>query len=203
MTTIYLVRHGETDWNIEQRIQGHTDTPMNSKGKEQVKGRRKDLEQIHFDAIFSSDLSRAKDTADILVADHNLTVTTDKALRERTFGELEGCYSKEVISLFDLYGELSDAARLTHRIAPSAESDQELIDRLTGFLQKLALNYPNKTLLVITHGAIMRAFLAYCGYATFKQLWKGKIDNAAYVKLETDGTTFTVKETDGITVANS
>src|SRR3989344_4287192 len=88
--TFYIVRHGQTDWNKKHLIQGQTDIPLNEEGKLQAKGLAAELRNTHFDAVFSSDLTRTRQTAEILALERKLAVETRKALRERTFGKLEG-----------------------------------------------------------------------------------------------------------------
>ena len=101
--TIYLVRHGETEWNEKKLIQGHSDIPLNKKGEIQAKQLGEKLKDIHFEAVFSSDLVRAKRTAEIMVLEKKLAVITTKALRERLFGRYEG---KQVTELRRILGEL-------------------------------------------------------------------------------------------------
>jgi broad specificity phosphatase PhoE len=88
--TIYLVRHGRTDWNEKGLIQGHTNIALNQEGKIQAENLARELKHIKFDKVFSSDLARAKQTAEIIALEHKLSVETSKALRERNFGKYEG-----------------------------------------------------------------------------------------------------------------
>ena len=87
--TIYLVRHGETDWNVKNIIQGQIDIPLNKKGENQALEIANELKDIHFDAIFSSDLSRAKRTAEIIATERKLAVVATKTLREMYFGKFQ------------------------------------------------------------------------------------------------------------------
>ena len=82
---IYLTRHGETEWNEKKLVQGHTDIPLNKKGVEQAKQLGRELKNIHFEAVFSSDLLRAKDSAKIIVLGKRLNIVLTNALRERFF----------------------------------------------------------------------------------------------------------------------
>src|SRR3989338_5919677 len=101
--TIYLVRHGETEWNEKKIIQGHSDIPLNKKGELQAKELGQEFKGIHFDAVFSSNLIRAKRTAEIAVLEKKLAVVTTNALRERMFGRFEG---KHISELRKAFGEL-------------------------------------------------------------------------------------------------
>jgi len=97
-STIYLIRHGETDWNSERRFQGQTDIPLNKKGKLQANllAQRIFNEGVRFSALYSSDLARAKETAEIIASYHNLQVGLINGLRERFFGNLQGVTIDEI-----------------------------------------------------------------------------------------------------------
>ncbi len=86
MTTILLVRHGQTDWNLDRRLQGHTDRPLNDRGREQARALAAELASEPLDAVYSSDLVRAHETARIIAAGRGLDVTAMDDLRERNFG---------------------------------------------------------------------------------------------------------------------
>src|SRR3989344_5835107 len=90
LTTFYIVRHGQTEWNTKGLLQGHGDSPLTYLGVKQAEQIRDELKSIHFDAIFSSDLLRAKRTAEIVALERKIAVKTTQALRERDFGHFEG-----------------------------------------------------------------------------------------------------------------
>ena len=90
MTTLLLVRHGETDWNAEGRLQGHTDTPLNDYGRRQARTLADELAGEPIDAVYSSDLARARETAEIVGGRLGLTVVVDPGLREKNWGSWEG-----------------------------------------------------------------------------------------------------------------
>src|SRR3989338_10840636 len=87
--TLYIVRHGETEWNVKDRIQGHKDSPLTSQGIRQAYDVAEKLKHIQFDAIFSSDLLRVKRTVEIIRLDRKLAISTKKVLRERTDGHFD------------------------------------------------------------------------------------------------------------------
>src|SRR3990172_8408752 len=89
-TTIYIVRHGETEWNIKGVMQGHSDSPLTKTGEKQAHQIAEELKEIHFDEIFSSDALRAKRTAEIIALERKMAVQAKTALRERNYGEFEG-----------------------------------------------------------------------------------------------------------------
>jgi len=88
VTTLLLVRHGETDWNAEGRLQGHTDRPLNDFGRRQAAALAERLADDDIDAVYASDLARARETAEILADRLGLAVVTDPDLRERNWGQL-------------------------------------------------------------------------------------------------------------------
>ena len=96
MTTLLLARHGETDWNRELRIQGSSDIELNELGRQQAQFLAQELTDVDLDAIYSSDLSRARATAAAVAATHGLEVTLDPRLRERSFGSWEGLTREDV-----------------------------------------------------------------------------------------------------------
>ena len=100
MTEILLARHGETDWNIGRRVQGHTDIPLNAAGVDQARALAEQLAGEPLTAVFSSDLSRALDTATAVANAHGLVVVVDPRLREKNFGTWEGLTDVEIAERF-------------------------------------------------------------------------------------------------------
>src|SRR5581483_11305534 len=109
MTTLLLVRHGETDWNAERRWQGHADVPLNARGREQARALAEELAGESIDAIYSSDLSRAQDTADIVGARLDVPVVVDPDLREIDVGPVEGLTAEESAAFEGWQGEPKEA----------------------------------------------------------------------------------------------
>ncbi|VVA44214.1 Phosphoglycerate mutase family protein [Candidatus Roizmanbacteria bacterium] len=190
--TIYLTRHGETDWNEKKLIQGHTDVPLNKKGEKQAKELGKELKNIHFDAVFSSDLLRAKNSAEIIISEKKLKVITIKALRERNFGRFEG---KHLIELRKTFGEvmLITVEKQKKLQLFDVENDEGIIARLIPFMKKIASNYLGKNVLMVTHGGLLRAFLSYVDYK-IPEYTERPMKNAGYLIVEFDGERFEVKE---------
>lgn len=195
--TIYLVRHGETEWNVKKLIQGQKDIPLNEKGKKQAGKLAEKLKKIKFDAIYSSDLKRAAETAKIIAGKRKLKIIKSKALRERYFGKFQGepfgdSQNKSILELINRLKTTSieDQSEI--------ESDELIISRLIPFLRKISLVCLDKTILVVSHGGTIRTLLILLGWGTYKNLNEGCIDNLAYVKLESNGVDFFVKKTSGI-----
>lgn len=208
LTTIYLVRHGETDNNKNKIIQGaKVDTPLNQTGEIQAKTVAEKLKNVNFAAAFSSDLIRARRTAEIIALEHNLAVVTKTILRERGFGQLEGqpedVFRQKLKVLLDQFEVLSDQEKFKFNFPYGIESLDVAVARLITFLREISVAYMGKTVLVVSHGAMIRHFLIHIGFADFKHLrWRpGKkppIANLGQVILESDGVDFFVKNTFGI-----
>ena len=195
LTTIYLVRHGETDWNIKNILQGHTDTQLNANGIKQSESLAKKLKNISFDMVFSSDLVRAKRTAEIIALDRKLAIETRKSLRERTFGKYEGMPRPEFKKLFTTWERLSEKEKHRFKLYEDIESEEEAAIRLVTFLREVAVGYSGKKILVVTHGGLMKVLLIHLGYATYGNVVLVK--NNGYIKLTSDGVDFFIKEVVG------
>lgn len=204
--TLYIVRHGETEWNVQRIIQGQTDSRLTEKGQKQAKILAERFRNIKFDAVFSSDLVRAQRTAEIISIEHSLAVKTVKVLRERKFGRFEGKkeeeFEREFKQVFDKINQLSQGERLKYKLADDIESDEQIVSRFITFLREIAVAYAGKTVLVVTHGGIIKHFLVHLGFAKREELPVGAIANTAYIKLRTDGVEFFVKETEGIKLSS-
>jgi len=139
VTTFLLVRHGETDWNAAGRLQGHTDRPLSDYGRQQARRLAEELSGEAFDAIYASDLARARETAEIVAAQLHLPVALDPDLREKDWGNWEGLTSTERLGV-ELVGE-------------STEGHQK---RMLAALARIAAKHPYDRVLVVTHGGSMR-----------------------------------------------
>ncbi len=145
-----LVRHGQTDWNIQGKLQGHADIPLNKAGKAEAAGLSEKISEIDFDICFSSDLQRAIETARILSATRPLIINSVPALRERNFGLWEG----------RLFSELLEYEKGGQPF-PNIESDEEIQKRIFPLLHEIVSNYPGATVLIVTHGSVIRSLLAH------------------------------------------
>lgn len=197
--TFYIVRHGETEWNVERRMQGHGDSPLTQNGINQAHQTGQKLAKINFDAVFSSDLARASKTAAIIALDRKLAVNTTKLLRECCLGALEGRLVEEVRDILEIKSNILEEEKSRHRFVPDAESDEEIVRRFITFLREVAVSYANKTVLVVSHSQIIRALLIHLGFGTYTTLPPGAISNAGFVKLRSDGLDFFIDETEGVT----
>jgi broad specificity phosphatase PhoE len=190
--TIYLTRHGETEWNEKKLIQGHTDIPLNTKGKEQAKLLGKQLKDIDFDVVFSSDLLRAANSAEIIIKEKEMTVIKIKALRERFFGRFEG---KSLDEMRKAFGEVMLVTKEKQKKLKiyDVENDEEIITRLIPFMKKTAKQYIGKKILMVTHGGLLRAFLSYVNYEV-PEYSDRPMKNTGYLIIESDGNKFEIIE---------
>ena len=156
VTTLLLVRHGETDWNRDGRWQGQSDTQLNEVGRAQAAQVAEELDGI--DVAYSSDLARARETAAILVGGLGLDVRVDERLRERGFGAWEGKTTPEIEA------EFADAhARWAAGEGPGADDAEAFADfagRVAGFLEDVLARHPDETVLVVAHGGSIRVIHA-------------------------------------------
>jgi uncharacterized phosphatase len=149
MTTLYLVRHGETDWNAERRIQGRTDIPLNDTGRAQAATTGALLSRRTWDGLFSSPLVRAVQTAMIIGGEIGMPVLdTIDAIAERNYGEAEGLDYESIERKFP--GDTTVPGRETH---------QEVADRVLPALMQLAALRAGESLVVVTHGGVIRSVL--------------------------------------------
>lgn len=154
VTTVLAVRHGETAWNRESRIQGHLDIPLSPLGLAQAQRLAQALAGEPLDAIYASDLGRARQTAAAVAERVGLPVQEDAGLRERGFGCFEGLSWREIESRWP-----EQALRWKRRDPDfGAEGGERLRDfyaRAVGTVERLAQAHPGQTLLVVAHGGVM------------------------------------------------
>ncbi len=154
MPDLLLVRHGETDWNRDGRVQGQTDTPLNAAGRAQAHLLAADLSSTPLVAVYASDLARARVTADTVAALHGLVVETDVDLREKNFGTWEGLTAGEIEERFPA------AAR---RRFGDGETTEEVATRAIRAVDRIRARHPTGTVLVVSHGGTLRAILDHLG----------------------------------------
>lgn len=153
-TRICIVRHGETDWNIEKRIQGHIDVPLNVTGEAQARATAAGLTEWRFDAAYSSDLARAWRTAEIAVAERGLAVRSASGLRERHYGMLQGLTTDEIRIRHPAdYGRY--LARDPDYGFATGESLAAFAARVVSAIEALALAHRGQHLLLVSHGGVL------------------------------------------------
>lgn len=155
-THICLVRHGETDWNVERRLQGHEDIPLNAVGVAQARALAASLARTQFDAIYSSDLIRARHTAEHVAALTDVPVTLLAAARERNFGIFQGLTRQEAEQRFPSM-QAQVARREPDFVPPEGESLRQCFDRIARLLDSLANEHMGQRVLLVAHGGVLDA----------------------------------------------
>ncbi len=175
---LYIIRHGETLWNTQLRLQGQTDIPLNENGRALARVTAQALSDIPFDLALTSPLSRARETAEILLAGRDIPLIDEERIREISFGTLEGVY----LSREEREDPNSQFYRFFHEpdeyVPPEGgESVRELCERTEAFLEELKTKaeWQDKTILVSTHGAASRALLLSMTKGAGKELWAGGV----------------------------
>ncbi len=155
---LYLIRHGQTEWNKAHRFQGQLDSPLTPVGVRQAAALAKRLQSVSFDAIYSSDLNRAYQTAKIIAVSHGKPIIKDQRLRERCYGIFQGLTRPEIS---DKYSEFYQAYKQDafKFIIPGAESSEEIVERTMSCLNELAEKHLGQRILIVSHGGIIGRFL--------------------------------------------
>lgn len=155
-TRFCLIRHGETSWNTERRLQGHTDTPLNSRGEIQARQMAQALKNanLSFDILYSSDLQRAVNTANAIEQLFGVQATIESALRERHFGVLQGLSIEQAPIAHPAIWQAHIARELDHDLA-GGESILQFAARVEGVIEKLRMLHSGKTILLVSHGGTL------------------------------------------------
>ena len=160
MLRLYLVRHGQTAWNATARHQGQTDIPLDDVGRRQSMALRPRLATIPFDAIYSSALHRARETAALLVPDKEQDIIALPELNEISYGAWEGFTREEIAALFPAAWRHYEAAQDEGR-PTDGETRSELRTRVVAALRRIESDHPGGgQVLVATHGGTMRMMIA-------------------------------------------
>ena len=182
---IILARHGETDYNKNKKVQGHSDIPLNEEGIKQGKAAGEKITNYDIDVAYSSTLGRAFDTARYMLDNSNneinkmLDVIKDKRLIEKSYGDYEGISFAEY------------AAGLQNGEMRGMELDEDAADRVEEFFKEKYKEHPDKTILAVCHGGLIRSFLTEKG---IKRVGRGVIKNTSVSVLEYDGNKFKLIE---------
>lgn len=145
---LYVVRHGETIWNQQKRVQGITDIPLTDEGIKSAEELQELVSTLNIDVVISSPLSRARETAKILV-DSKLPINTDDRIKERDWGMNEGAKIDEV-DRWDCWDVILNTK------VQNIECIQDFMDRVSSFIEEIKIKYKDKNVLVVTHSAVIR-----------------------------------------------
>jgi broad specificity phosphatase PhoE len=158
VTELLLVRHGETDWNRDRRFQGHADPPLNETGREQAHALAAELTSEGIELVYTSDLARAVETAEIVAARLGADVRSMRDLREIDVGEWQGLTWQEIE---ERYPDGARSWRARGYGWETGETYEELGDRVVAALRRIASDHPEERVLVVGHGGTIRATRAF------------------------------------------
>lgn len=184
---LYIIRHGQTDWNRARRLQGRTDIPLNEWGRLVAELTREGLKDVTFDVAFTSPLIRAKETAELILKDRNIPIVEDERIIEVNFGAYEGeSFQLDNENLQNFFSKPE-----AYYPVDGSESMESILERTRDFLSELSQNpkYQDSTILISTHGAALCGLL--CNIKKWEKVdfWKGGLHkNCGFSIVEvTDG----------------
>ena len=181
--TFYIVRHGQTNWNILGKTQGHGNSDLTAKGIEQATELAESIVNYPIDYIYSSDLGRAVQTAQILGDKLNIKVEETEALREMGFGEWEGLLIDEIKANYaNVYATWRNEPHLAQ--IPGGETLHLIKDRVDSFIQSLNEKYDDKHILLETHSVTVRVMLLAFLNSGMENIYRIKQDNTALIIVE-------------------
>ena len=183
---LILVRHGETMYNAQRRYTGQSDIPLNTLGERQAAALGESLATDRFDVIVTSDLERTRVTAEAIAHIHGLAIREDIDLRELAFGEWEGYTYDEVLARdAKLVAQWrSDPATYA---PPGGETVSQLRDRCAHALRNWQTQYPEASVLWVTHGGLIGVLLCHVLGIDLKRRWQFRHDNASISEMHLSG----------------
>ncbi|MBL0343980.1 alpha-ribazole phosphatase [Candidatus Villigracilis affinis] len=175
---LFLTRHGQTDWNIAGRYQGQSDTPLNETGLRQAEQIAKRLSSETIHAIYSSDLSRAANTAQSIADFHSLEIKKDSRWRELSFGDWEGMTYQEMSvhspELFEAW--MKDPLTIS---TPNGETLAQLAERVKAAFDEIKEEHADQTVLVVAHSGSLQSLLAVTLGVDLNRYWQFRISQAS------------------------
>lgn len=182
---VYLARHGETDWNLKGLIQGHTDIPLNETGRQQALELAAAVKDkgISINRIYSSDMKRARETAEIVAKELSVETRALKGIQEVNLGRWEGHTWKQVRELFpDEYQVWYENRR--YEVPPEGESYEQVLQRVVPVLSDIDLN-EGENVLVVVHSAVIMSLLSYVYDKPFEEMSRNfRTKNGEIIELE-------------------
>ena len=173
MLEIYFVRHGETEWNLKGMLQGKQNSPLTEKGRAQAAKLGEALKGVEFDGLYSSPMGRASLTAEIIRGEREQALFTIPALREMSFGEMEGLSKKEFQKLHpEQYKNLWEDALIYDPSAFKGETFKEVDERVMEGLDHLVKSHPNGgRILVVSHGMTLKNIFMHVWGHDLEKYW--------------------------------
>ena len=159
-TEIIFIRHGETEWNSQQRMQGHSNSDLSSVGQAQIQALGQWMKNVPFDHIYSSDSLRAKQTAEAITQFSGHELKIDLRLREKNLGVFEGLTSEEARKLHPEVFSLFKTAGSKY-VIDEGESTQQLQDRALEIVDEIRIKHLEERVLLVTHGGFIRVVMKH------------------------------------------
>ncbi|MDG1177249.1 MAG: histidine phosphatase family protein [SAR324 cluster bacterium] len=159
-TEIILIRHGETEWNSQKRMQGHSNSDLSEVGREQIQALGELMKNVTFDHIYSSDSLRARQTAEAITQYSEHTLQFDQRIREKNLGVFEGLTSTEAKERHPEVYRLFKTAGANY-VIDEGESTQQLLERALEFIEEIRLRHPQERVVMVTHGGVVRVLMKH------------------------------------------
>jgi len=183
MLRLLFVRHGETDWNRDRRIMGREEVGLNETGRFQSLALQQALAGFSFDALFSSPILRARETAQILLEGRPLNPIWEERLVEVDYGQWVG---KTFAEVRDVPGYVPYFKRLETPVAPGGETLFQVRDRMLAFLEEIKKKHPDQVVLAVSHADTIKCVLMAILQIPFENIWRFRIDNVSVSLFESD-----------------
>jgi probable phosphoglycerate mutase len=186
VATLIVVRHGQTDWNVNGRYMGWTDEPLNNEGVQQAQSLARRLGQWPISAVYSSPLQRAVRTAEAVAEPHSIAVQRIDDLGEMRIGTWEGMFAKDIAAAYPELWKTWRANPGDFRM-PGGESLGEVRERVIRASDRITADSEGKTVLAVTHDVVVRLLSAHClgtGLDIYRRL---EVGNASMTLMERDG----------------
>ena len=159
-TEIILIRHGETEWNSQKRMQGHSNSDLSEVGRGQIQELGELMKNVSFDHIYSSDSLRARQTAEAITQYSGHTLQFDQRIREKNLGVFEGLTSTEAKERHPEIYRLFKTAGANY-VIDEGESTQQLLERALEFIEEIRLRHPQERVVMVTHGGVVRVLMKH------------------------------------------
>ncbi|MBM7867218.1 alpha-ribazole phosphatase [Heliobacterium gestii] len=178
MTRVYLIRHGETEWNMARRYQGHSDVQLSEKGREQAQLLVRRLAGEKIDRVFASDLSRAVETARVIAEGHHTEVIVEPRFRECNFGAWEGLTFTEIEKAYPEEMKTWNTAPGKLQL-PGGESFAIVQCRAHEAMMELVKKHDNEGVAIVAHGGTIRTLLCAILEVDLDRAWQFRQENTA------------------------
>lgn len=173
MTKLYITRHGQTEWNLEGRIQGQKDSNLTELGEKQATWLGERLKDTEIDVIISSSNGRAMRTAELIRGNRDIEILTNDNLMEMNIGDWEGQLHLEIEQHSP--DEQKNFWNFPHLYKPNGgETFEQVFNRVSNEIEKVILEHEGKNMLIVTHAIVLKSLITYFENKEIKDLWTGK-----------------------------